>query len=696
MSVLSTLANGVEAYISRRVSFIPGLLPDQAVKLSVEEALSLLQGRFGRLVELALEPETTNPAQPCTALPAELRGPVAGEYNGNWMKSANLVGVNLRTVGGFWGLALYCLTLPAAQNAIHLLPIWEPGVVGSLYGMCSWQLNPEFYRPDLAEACPWLDTPARQLKAVVNLLHLMGRAVGMDVIPHTDRFSEMALAYPEHFEWLKRRGASIGNHSASLYQAVQRCIWQFLRQNGAAVVGEPLPSGWREFFSPEFPEERRLRLLFGLPEDFAGRLSRRKTLIRHLRRQGYETLPATMAPPFRGLEVDPSPQARLVDDDGLEWRDYRFIRPQAMSRVFNPLAGYRFFESKEDNRNWELDFDQPRQQTWQYLCDHYIAVQRQFGFDFMRGDMSHTQMRPEPAPAAIDRYYHPLGAVKAAIQETAPYFAYFAESFLAPRDVMGYGEEMDHLEASRAEATLGDLQSTVMGSSEFLQRLRQYDDFKNTRRCTPSFTVITADKDDPRFDHFYLAGNELRLFMAFFLADFPSYMGLGFECRDPHPVPAPNEHYSKLFVFQEPRGHKATWGPFVWGKNVQLFKRLEHLKLYIEPLWHWLRGRPTRWLIAPDATGSNPLVAWTQLDEPRLVFLANTSVEHAVAHFGLPDAGLTYPLVCEFTTAEEPSHADGLLKSNGLYYPVTCLQAGEGRVYRLEAGERFNDSLIPT
>jgi hypothetical protein len=35
-------------------------------------------------------------------------------------------------------------------------------------------------------------------------------------------------------------------------------------------------------------------------------------------------------------------------------------------------------------------------------------------------------------------------------------------------------------------------------------------------------------------------------------------MSLGYEQRDPHPVPAPNENYTKLYVFQLDEGPKAT------------------------------------------------------------------------------------------------------------------------------------------
>ena len=78
--------------------------------------------------------------------------------NTDWLKLANCVGINVRTIGNFWNILPYSFTLPAAQNAIHILPIWEPGVVASLYGMSSWNINPEFYSEALAQVFPDLNT----------------------------------------------------------------------------------------------------------------------------------------------------------------------------------------------------------------------------------------------------------------------------------------------------------------------------------------------------------------------------------------------------------------------------------------------------------------------------------------------------------------------------------------------------------
>jgi hypothetical protein len=645
----------VAAWADRRCSFLAGLPPPVAVSLSTSETLEILGLRLGDLLETALTPE-----------PA-VDGPTASEPNGRWLRTANVVGVNIRTVGNVWNVVKYALTLSAAQDAIHLLPIWEPGVVGSLYAMASWNLSPELFSPELAALRPELDTPDKQLAVVVNVLHALGRSVGIDVIPHTDRFAEIVLANPSFFEWLQRRGTSILDHSADLHEAVQERIRGFLNAAGPAAGGSGDP------FADENPEPVRLRMLFGEPEDRAGRLARRRALVSHLVAAGYETVPATMAPPYRGLRVDARETGRILDEDGHEWRDYEIVEPQPMSRVFGPLTRYKLYDRLDDNTAWQIDFSRPRTAVWDYVTARYAAVQRRFGFDFMRGDMSHVQMRPDGVPSRIDEQYDLLRAVKRTAQREAPHFAYFAESFLAEPDVMAYGDEVEHLDASEAEVALGDLQSTVVGSEGFRRELARYRAILERGGVAPSFTVMTADKDDPRFDRFYLRGNALRFFAALFLGDMPSYVGLGFECRDRHEAPAPNEHYTKLYVFQERSGAKATRGPYVWGRNAELFNTVTRIKLQAERLLPRLRGRRVLWLRRPD----DAVPCWRHA-RTNWLFVASTDLA-APRRIELPEAA---GLVSLFSTAEADP-APGAIAASG---ELPQLEPGECRIYGPRAG----------
>ncbi|MBD3308111.1 hypothetical protein GF339_16830 [candidate division KSB3 bacterium] len=680
-----------EAYQKGRQSFVPNILPEHAVQLTGEETLRILRERLGEKLDLALHPRHIDPDHLPETFPEAIQSPVVDEPDGSWLKHTNVVGINVRTIGSFWNIVKYALTISDAQEAIHILPIWEAGVVGSIYGISSWQLNQEFYSEELAWIQQSLNTVAKQLRAVVNILHAMGKCVGMDVIPHTDRYSQIVLAFPQHFEWLQRQDTVIVDHSENLHEEVQKTIMEFLRQYGPAVPDEKSPRSREAFFAENFPEHRRLRILFGLPGDRKGREMRRNMLVKHLYHYGYEPVPGTMAPPFRGLRVDTREEAKIVDANGLVWRDYVITKPHPMSRVFGPLSRYKFYGRINNNLDWEIDFERPRHEVWQYVCEKYASVQQCYGFDFMRGDMSHIQMREDGVPkTAIDGYYDIMGAVKTYIrrEKNAPYFGYLAETFLPPRDVFGYGEEMDHLEASDADSTLGDLQSTCVGSAIFLSRLRRYYDWLDTRTCAPSFTVMTGDKDDPRFDQYYLKGNEVRLFIAFFLTNMPSYMGMGFETRDVHYEPAPNEYYTKLYVFQENVGPKATLGPYIWGKNGFLYQKIMRLRLYTDSIWPLIHGRPIRWLLPPDATAEDKILAWTQADEtPDFLFIANTHTDQPVMRFAVPIIPAIDPhsaLEFEFSTANSIPEADRTLTSNGKHYKVIKMNPNEGRIYRIK------------
>lgn len=606
----------ISSYIAHNQSFIPNLLPEQAVQMPAVQLAYILEKKFGQQDFFrAINPDNT------------IDSPVQSYDNGEWLKTVNMVGINVRTINSFWNVIKYALTLPKAQSSVHLLPIWECGVVASLYGIASWNINPEFFDRELATVFPHLNTVEKQLKIVINLLHLMGKTVGMDVIPHTDRYSEITLANPQFFEWLQRKEFEITDHSENLHEKVQEAILDFLYQHGG-TFSEHYPRQKEKFFDNDiFPEEHRLRFIFGEKSNLEGRNIRRNQLINHLFSMGYEPVPATMAPPYRGLAVDHREEAKTVDEDGRVWRDYVITKPQEMSRVFGPLARVKLYECKNNNIDWEIDFTKPRKRVWEYMAQKYLGFANQYGFDFMRGDMSHVQMNPASTPANPDIYYDIHKYIKAKIIEQKAYFGYFAESFLAPPNVMAYGNEESHLEGSDTDTTLGDLQSMVVGTEQFVSEFARYHDLLNTRNFAPNFTIMTADKDDPRFDSFYLKGNEVRMFITLFLTDMPSYMGLGFEQRDAHISPAPNENYTKLYVFQLSEGDKATHSTYKWGQNGELFKNLSVLKNISEKINHSIENQAITWLIEPDLTGKNKLIAWTQKHNPAYIFVANLNME---------------------------------------------------------------------
>ncbi len=680
---------GEDVYVSGAASFMVGLRPQDALALPLADVLDLLRRRVGPAIDIALSEAAVDLSRPLSDLPVAVRSPRSGEPDSAWIRRSNMIGVNVRTVGDYGGVIKYAVTLPDAVDSIHLLPIWEPGVVESLYGIAGWNLNTQFWSDELYAVAPHLDSVERQLRAVSNLLHTMGKTIGMDVIPHTDRFSEAAVGTPDLFEWMRVVDRRIVDKSESLTAIVEQTIFEWLSRNGCATAGVAVPEDPDTLFAMK--EGDRLAVLFGDPGDLHGRIERRVDLIKYLKWFGLEPVPATMGVPFRGIEVDSDPAHTVVDDYGMEWPDYVVTRPEFMSRVFSPLARFKLYGRLNDNEHWEIDFDTPRPHVWDYVCRHYARTQHIGNFDFMRGDMSHVQMRPAGVPAVVDEYYDILAAVKQHVQRTAaaPWFGYFAETFLPARDVFQFGEELDHLDASLADATLGDLQATVVGSHEFLRRFRRYLDDLATRATAPAFCIGTADKDDPRFDEFYRAGNEVRLFTATFLADMPSYTGVGYEIRDVHREPVENERYTKLFVFKvagDSNIHpsKARFGDeFIWGENHELFERVTALREYADLVLPTIVDSTTRWLIPPDATTLRGTAAWTQAGEAHYVFVANYDLERDSGYFGIPGLDPTVVLTEEYSTIGPVGDHDRVLEHNGFFHRLENLAPGEGRAYRV-------------
>ena len=236
------------------------------------------------------------------------------------------------------------------------------------------------------------------------------------------------------------------------------------------------------------------------------------------------------------------------------------------------------------------------------------------------------------------------------------------------------------MEGSDTDSTLGDLQSMVVGSPRFIAEFARYHELSQTRSFAPNFTIITADKDDPRFDEFYLKGNELRLFMALFLTDMPSYMSLGYEQRDSHPTPAPNEHYTKLYVFQLDEGPKATHSPYIWGKNGELFHNLEQIKIIADQLMPSIIHQKIEWLIPPSIQNQHKVISWKIKGETNYVFLANLDIEQHITAIELKGISNGTELINIFSTFASP--LQNITQSNGGFI-VNSMLAGECKIFKL-------------
>jgi hypothetical protein len=203
---------------------------------------------------------------------------------------------------------------------------------------------------------------------------------------------------------------------------------------------------------------------------------------------------------------------------------------------------------------------------------------------------------------------------------------------------------------------------------------------------------MSGDKDDPRFDEFYRDGNELRVFLSLLLPTLPSYTALGFELRDRHDEPAPNEYYTKLYVFHEEHGPKATRGPYRFGSNTRLFERIERIRRFAGEFLATLpasapsgapqagAGSELRWLLPPDATGGTPTFAWMLSSAERYAFVATTPAAGESTDVLVPVPGAADgEAALLFST--ETGATDGTVSNARLL--AGDMIPGEARVYRL-------------
>ncbi len=275
-------------FATHQRTHVADALPQAVLRIPNRNLFDALLARLGPVLAQALDPNGRVPS------------PMAHQQDGAWLKDSHSHGINLRTTGDLLGAVKYVLTLPPHVSAVHLLPVFEPGVVGSLYGMASWRINEEFFSYAWRDLMPWQRHVNDQLRAFVNICHALGKTVGLDVIPHVDRFSEISLCNPWLFEWVRRSDTEIRDQRAHLHEEVQEVIfgWHF---------GRSSPTMSRRFFAQH--EDTIARELFGDGGAW-DRNARRDELIQWLYTFGYETAARHDGPALPRSRTRPRPRRR--------------------------------------------------------------------------------------------------------------------------------------------------------------------------------------------------------------------------------------------------------------------------------------------------------------------------------------------------------------------------------------------------
>ncbi len=532
------------------------------------------------------------------------KSPFSQEKNSKWLQNTKIIGINPRIAGNYFNILKYAMTFP--ENAVHIMPVWEMGCDDGLYSRINWKLSTKWLSKELIEI--GYDTPEKQLKLVINGLHSLKKAVGFDIIPHTDKFSEEVFLIPDCFEWIKLNKEKTQeikfNDSEEVYPLIKNKIISFLKENNCAN-GETFKI--ENFFEEDFTIEKREEILFG--HDFQTRQKRRIDLINYVRKDGFETHPVTEHAPRRPILFD------CIKYDGeYDYATFSVLNKPKSAKIFNSITPYRWY--KLDSEGYIIQ-NKRIEKTFDYFINNVIQIQKEFNIDFIRADMGHNQAAHSDKKEEKDTDFklELWRELKEKVQtkNNVPYFATFAEAFLGDYYIDGIKDTLN----KNFDVILG-ITNFFFLNAEFINLISYYLKLKEKYPFSPCISSITNDSDRIENNNFYQSPMvcELRYFIQTFFS-LTGYMGMGFEVRNN--IPKSKYEYSAHYTNYQDHD-------YIWGKNKKLFKTITKLRKIYSKIKN--ENLKTRILSA----NSNEVLVWILYDEikkvPKYLCVVNLDIDY--------------------------------------------------------------------
>lgn len=525
--------------------------------------------------------------------------PVKNNENSSWIKKSKIIGINPRIAKTYFNIVKYAMTFP--EDTIHIMPLWEVGCDGGIYARTNWKLNSQWLDIELANL--GYDTPEKQLKLTVNILHALGKKVGFDAVGHTDKFSEEVFIIPECFEWIRLNDSKTKQihyeDSETVYRILKDTIIDFLKTNKKADGTDFDPNF--NFFDFNTSYEEREKILFGT--DLTARTQRRISLMNYVRENGFETVPVTEHAPcrpitFMGIEKNP---------DG-NWADFKVENGNSNAKIFNALTPYRWY--KIDKYGYP-DINNPITKTFEYFFKKVSEFQKEYNFDFLRADMAHNQISHSHISKQKDENYgsEMWKLLKENIQtkNNVPYFATYAEAFLSKYYIDGYSD----MKNKNFDIVLGTSNFNFL-NEDFVRLIKHYSIIEKNYNFSPCIVSITNDSDRKENNKYHQSplANEIRYFIQLMYVSLAGYTGMGFEIRNN--IPQNGSEFSGAYTNYQADDYK-------WGDNKNLFKTITKIrKIYSQII---TENTNSIFLSSP----SDSALVWVnyQDNEPKYLFVVN-------------------------------------------------------------------------
>lgn len=589
----------------------------------------------------------------------QIASPHSKELNSEWLKQSKIIGINPRAIGTYFDIVKYAMTFP--EDSIHLLPLFESGCLNSLYAPLNFKLSKEFMDDDLSKI--GFNTPEKQLKLVINILHALNKSVGMDFLQHTDRFSQEVFINPNNFIWTKidlEKGEEQEYPDVEpdrIGEDVKDKVIEFLRNNGNAK-GEKIPEATlQKLYS--LKEDKIRELLFG-NSSTEEQERRRVELMNYIRSFGFETKPISIDDPqrkivFKNINID-------------KYTTWAGFTDNLDNRIFGSLTGYKLYHLDE---NGYVDTSRPNYSAWEFICRKNLEFQSEYNFDFLRADMGYLHY-------SNDKKNDIHSCVKHYIQQHgAPYFASLGESFSGYSDIKN-----EALRRKSYDAILGNLHYEEVYNPNYNFIVKRYNFAPDYKICV---TSLTADADQAKYNNYFDDfQNKIRVFYGLFLNQ-PSYMGMGLETRDANPTESAK--LTKDFI--------NNWGNkfYEWGQNDHFFNIISGMRYAFAKISDKLKSQLHFWL----NTGDKKVASWLYYDKkssiPSFIFVANADTNNKdevevqnpfdtpmAEEFGREKNSLA---VKKVYSSKDCNCEEGQIIIKGKKYKIRNLAAGECRIYKV-------------
>lgn len=417
--------------------------------------------------------------------------PVAGERDDAWMTRASYGFVNVRATGpdpeqtGSFASASRLLPL-LRVSALHLAPFFE-----SVHGIVYCQTSFTIIADDVTHL-GWERAGFDrydQLRYLIDCCHLLGMSAGVDLTPHTARFSRLSVCDPELFRWVqltpdRQRLAGGMTHDDQYRHEAQRRIAGKVREISAEILAS---------YGLVTLEDRGVDL----------RLGRRVLALaaERIAAEGYypvapQTWNGVGVPAFR--EYDTINDEPRWDYRDLEGRDQEIhnLRLHASFLLHREMRANRppaALSGRPDDWHPQLNHD-----ALDFLAAFFPRMHAEYGFDFLRLDyIDHAFDHVcETAHGAVAIGEHLLPQEVRVIAERAR-ACWPAAGVLADH----LGNDIDRYREAGVTLTLGDEASSPM-SADTLRRMLTFNAAgQHARRAggAVTFPIDTHDLAHPLF-----------------------------------------------------------------------------------------------------------------------------------------------------------------------------------------------------